>query len=432
MLLSKRKQHTKNLDLGSLVASIDLKGELHITRLDGTVLNNEEVIAKLKIERKLNRDIAIVWVPTEKVVITDVIVPGKRKALWMAALPFALEEGLSEAVEHYHFVPYQRTEEGMVSVAITRHDDMKNWKRIVESYGLGHVQLVADCFRIDETRSQHNSSDSINNDNVDKELVWNRVLENERCLVRVDKFHGFACNQAWYETLKSKMLNRSHDDINLILSEKDVNSSALLTSHSQVLPKVLKLSLSQFDYKSNASSLSSSWKQFTWVGAVSIAILFVFLATTMLQTQQLKQQTAYTKKKTTELFKTLFPKTKRIVNIKSQTLTYLKQNHLASGDNAKLVSIIKQVEPWFNQVKNVKVEQMLWQRSAKSNLLSFKVSAPSSADLQKVIALSKKEPALANNKPGLVDSELTKVSMRLTLKNVSSNQAQGVIYVDAN
>lgn len=431
-MLSKSKQQTKNLDLGSLVASIDLDSELHITRLDGTVLNNEEVIAKLKFERQLNREIAIVWVPTEKVVITDVIVPGKRKALWMAALPFALEECLSEAVENYHFVPYQRNEEGMVSVAITRHDDMKNWKKIVQSYGLGNVQLVPDCFRIHEIRKQNNSSDNINDDNVDKELVWNRVLENERCLVRVDKFHGFACNQAWYETLKSKMLNRSHDDINLILSEKDVNSSSLLTSHSQVLPKVLKLSLSQFDYKSNASSVSRSWKQFTWVGAVSIAVILVFLATTMLQTQQLQQQTAYTKKKTTELFKILFPKTKRIVNIKSQTLTYLKQNHLASGDNAKLISIIKQVEPWFNQVKSVKIEQMLWQRSAKSNGLSFKVSAPSSADLQKVIALSKKEPALANSKPGLVNYGFTKISMRLTLKNVSSTQAQGVIYVDAN
>lgn len=418
MLLSKLKQQSETLGLDSLVASIGLDGELHITRLDGSALNTEEVLVKLKSGRRLNREIAIVWVPTEKVVMTDVMVPGKRKALWMAALPYALEEGLSEAVEHYHFVPYYRSAEGRVSVAIASHEDMKNWKRVIESYGLGHVHLVADCFRIQDN-------------NATNDLIWHRLKEGNRCLVKVDVFHGFACNQAWYETLKGQMLNASETPASSI-TEIEVNPTSLLSSHIQAVPMVLKQSLSQLAYKANVSS-NGSWYAWRWVGVLALGIMLVFLATTMLETQKLQQQTIYTKQKTTELFKTLFPENKRIVNIKSQTLTYLKQQGSTANEGAKLVSILQQVEPWFNQVKSVKVEKMQWQQSGHSKGLSLMVSAPSSADLQKVIALSKKQAGLQNNnQPGLVGSEFAKVSMRLTLKNVTAKGAQGVIYVNAN
>lgn len=428
MLLSKINQQPEAVDINSLVACIGLNGELQISRLDGSLLNSEETIAKLKSGRRLTREIAVVWLPTEKVVMTDVIVPGKRKSLWMAALPYALEEGLSEAVENYHFVPYNRTAEGLVSVVVAAHEDMKNWKRIVESYGLGHVQLIPDCFRIP---SQNHSA------GPKKGSLWGLVQQDNRCLVRTDEFHGFACKAPWYDSLKMQMLNaleedkdnQAHATVAQQITEIEVEPSKLLSSHLQTLPMVMKFSLSQLAYKANAAS-KGSWYAWRWVAILSLAVVLMYLITTVFQAQKLQQQADYTNQKTTELFKTLFPESKRIVNIKSQTLTYLKQQSGEDTNTAKLVSVLQQVEPWFNQVKTVKVEQMQWQQGAKSKRLSFTVSAPSSADLQKVVALSQQAPqTVKNNPPGLSASQIT---LSLTLNNVSASGAEGVIYVDAN
>lgn len=89
-----------------------------------------------------------------------------------------------------------------------------------------------------------------------------------------------------------------------------------------------------------------------------------------------------------------------------------------------LMPILQQIEPWFNQVKSVKIEELQWRQSGKPHALMLTVSAPSAAALQKVISLSQEQ-----KKPGLVKTNIT---LSLKLKNVNANGAEGVIYVDAN
>jgi len=415
-------KQTDGILANSLVASITLTGELKVESVDGVTLNTDEVVSKLKSSGRLNREIAIVWLPTQKIVMTDVMVPGNRKALWMAALPYALEENLSESVEKYHFVPYNRTKEGLVSVAIACHEDMKNWKLIVESYGLAGAQLVPDCFRI--------ASDSPALANGDRS--WGVYQRDEAFIVRTDGFHGFASNAAWHDAIKGQILNNQYianethsksATSPTVIEEITVASSELLSSHAQNLIKVSKLSLSQLAYKSSGGA-KGNWYQWRWVAVLMVAVFGIFLTTQSIQTQKLQDQTSYTKAKTTELFKTLFPEAKRIVNIKAQTLTHLKQQDSSSPNTQKLMPILQQIEPWFNKVKSVKVEQLQWQQSGKPHALSLNVTAPSSAELQKVISLSQE-----SKQSGLVT---TKITLSLKLNNVNAEGAEGVIYVDAN
>lgn len=422
-------KQTDGILVNSLVASITLAGELKIDSVDGVTLNTDEVVSKLKSSGRLNREIAIVWLPTQKIVMTDVMVPGNRKALWMAALPYALEENLSESVEKYHFVPYNRTKEGLVSVAIACHEEMKNWKLIVESYGLGSAQLVPDCFRIASDSSALTKGDN----------SWGVYQRDDALVVRTDEFHGFASNTTWHDAIKGQILNNQYiaNEANsqattsqAEVDEVTVSASELLSSHAQNLIHVSKLSLSQLAYKSNGST-KGHWYQWRWVAVLVVAVFGVFLTTQSIQTQQLQEQTSYTKAKTTELFKALFPETKRIVNIKAQTLTHLKQQDSGATNAQKMMPILQQIEPWFNQVKSVKIEQLQWQQSGKPHALSLNVSAPSSAELQKVISLSQaqKQPYPARGHKGLVTTNIT---LSLKLKNVTANGAEGVIYVDAN
>ena len=395
----------------SFLVSFTLEAELQIHSSEGQLLDTEAVLSKLKSNRKLNREIAIVWLPTQKVVMTEVLVPGKRKAHWLAALPFTLEEGLSEPIESYHFVPYHRTSEGVVSVAIVSHEDMIQWQRILESHGLVHVQLVPDCFRLE----------NLNGDLAENSLHWSLYQQADQVLVRTSAYQGFSTHDSWYDALKEHVLSRR-----LLLVEENTNgieeswleSKTLLSSHAQNLAAVRGLSLSQLGYKTQASD-ERQWYEWRWVAMLLLIISGVFLTSQIFQTQQINDEVAYTKQKNIELFKTLFPEVKRIVNIKSQTLTYLKQQAGSGDDSRYLMPILQTIEPWFNQVKTVKIEQLQWQKNKPKQIMVLTVSAPNSKDLEQIITLAKAQKS-------------SQFVLSLTVKNVTADGAQGVIYVDAN
>ena len=154
--------------------------------------------------KKALAKVNVAWVPTEQVSLMAQFVPGKRKQDWLAALPYALEESLSEPVENLHFVALNRDEAGLVSVAIISKSRMQHWVEQLQAAGLGHVQLVADCFQVPVAQT------SIQ----DKAVVWsvfnqqdNHNDQNEqgnqtqRCLVRTGDYSGFAGSADWYQQL---------------------------------------------------------------------------------------------------------------------------------------------------------------------------------------------------------------------------------------
>lgn len=395
----------------SLVVSFSLKGELLVHSQNGQQLKAEEVIAKLSSSHRLAKEIAIVWVPTQKIVMTEVIVPGKRKVHWMAALPFALEESLAESIESYHIVHYHRAQDGLMSVAVASHEDMKNWKRVLESFGLQHAQLVPDCFRL-ENKNGELAEDSQN---------W-AVYQQDNCMVvRTSAYQGFAGNADWYQAIKGQAVHQHYlknKEMDFEINETKVDEPSLLTSHAQNLIKVLPLSLSQLAYKTNASQ-KGSWYEWRWVAGLAVITLGVYLVTQVIQTQQLQQQATYVQAQNTHLFKAMFPQAQRIVNIKSQALTYLKQTNKTATDTKSVMAVLQVIEPWFNQAKTVTVEQLQWQADKKQKALTLNVTAPSSKELEQVISLYKE----SNNR---------QVTMTLSLKSVSNEEAKGVIYVDAN
>lgn len=407
---SNLQQSTQNVPFDGfltnrLVARITLQGDLVLQDSDGKTLNAEATLSQLKANRRLSREIAIVWVPTQKVIMTDVLVPGKRKAHWMAALPYALEEALSDAVENYHFVAFNRSADDQVSVAVVNHDDMRNWQLLVESYGLKHVQLVPDCFRIPAVVSEN-----------ELQVAWGVQNEQDQVLARTGINQGFAAQSAWYPAIKQQFLTGMQGRA---VDEQSVPE--LLSSSQQNLAQVMKLSLSQGSYKA-AGSGGGSWYQWRWVAIMAGLVFGLLLAMQIVATQQLKQQSQYTQKQSEALFKKMFPETKRIVNIKSQTITKLRQTSGEQQELVKVVPMLQIIEPWFNQVKAVKVTELRWNQASQNEPLMLSVSAAKSTDLQRIIELSKQKQG----------ADLSSVQLSLKLNNVTSELAEGVIYVRAN
>jgi len=413
-----RKLQFDALMSNRLVARFDLQGELHLESVEGDVLDKETVLKQLKQQNRLQKELSVIWVPSQQVLITDVVVPGKRKAHWMAALPYALEETLTESVDDYHIVVLNRDAQDKVCAAVVSLEDMDKWQKQLSDYGLTHALLVPDCFRLPyQIIGQTGEVDTLHG-----EKLWAvasiATAEGNLQLVRTSVYQGFVADDDWYPVLKQQFLagyNLGHSHP-VQIKEQPINRQALLSSAQANLSVLTNLSLSQGDYKPISQS-KNLWYEWRWTAALVTVLLVVWMANQFIQAQQLNQQAEYTAQQTEVLFKKLFPETKRIVNIKAQTLTKLKGGVTENGQGIELMPVLQTIEPWFAKNKNVKLIELSWtQGNAKH--LTLQVRAPKSVDLERIVALSKETNS--------------KLVLSLELKNVTSDLAEGVIYVDAN
>lgn len=92
------------------------------------------------------RDV-VVLVPTEELVITHARVPAKRRQQMLQALPYALEEHLSEDVERLHFAVGERREGG-VDCAVVSHSLMQTWLDALHAVGIDPVAMVPDALAL--------------------------------------------------------------------------------------------------------------------------------------------------------------------------------------------------------------------------------------------------------------------------------------------
>ena len=89
-------------------------------------------------------DEAIGLIPGEWVTTHTVDLPAKTKKLFNAALPYALEEAISEEIENMHFIcPDWKAGEPCHVLAISK-EKMQEWKSAVDTHNIPANQLIAD------------------------------------------------------------------------------------------------------------------------------------------------------------------------------------------------------------------------------------------------------------------------------------------------
>lgn len=83
-------------------------------------------------------------VPGEWVTVHNVAIPAKSKKQFMVALPYALEEALTEDVENMHFVcPNWKSGENC-KVMVVSQQKMSEWQSLANEYKLPIEQLIPD------------------------------------------------------------------------------------------------------------------------------------------------------------------------------------------------------------------------------------------------------------------------------------------------
>lgn len=125
---------------------------------------------------------ACVVVPAERVLLTRVALPAGRKQ-WLQAVPYALEERLTDDVETLHFAIGRDTgPDGAVPVAALSRTQMESWLQALHAAGIEPWQMVPDCLALPWEPGQATIA-----------------VDGARTLCRDGACDGFACESALFQ-----------------------------------------------------------------------------------------------------------------------------------------------------------------------------------------------------------------------------------------
>lgn len=361
-----------------------------------------------------------VWVPTEQVAFLQAQVPGKRRADWLQALPYALEEKLAQPVESLHFVVLHREASGTTWVAVVEKARMQRWLDELAAQGVSQAELVPDCFRVPIA------------ENGQAWQIW-PAGEGGRCLVRTGRYSGLAGDVDWLEdvwTLAQSQVSAeapaqmsAHPAVQTS-AQPSVQPSAQTPSQAPVLnrqtlsalPEVTLGEVKPFSLRQGAFRVvrekGGVWR--IWLTPmVLVTLLFATLLTDrLLQAKRLEAQADAYQQQTRALFQKMFPDVQRIVNIRAQTKTRL--NRLAEAPETAqfndLLQATEQVLKPLLEAKQVTLQTLRWQ----NRQLQLSLTAADGTLLQQ-----------------LAEQLNSRYRAEFKLSEAAADQTQGVLYVRA-
>ena len=257
-------------------------------------------------------------IQSQEVLLTTVSLKTDKESELRAALPFALEEQLSEPVELLHFAWGCEIEEGRRPVAVIS-------KRCMDKF---HVEENVSCL-LPESLALPWQPDS-----------WSVLIVGERAIIRTGEYSGFGVLVAQLnEHLRFLMDKLPVDKIELWATDETVNlgfdTQVVITTHQAPSEAGLSDWFQQYGQPAKAFNLLTGayatenkrllnikhWR----IPAVLLLLLFVVnIGLTWQKTAQLKQQKKVLSEEMTNIFKKAFPDVKRIVNPRVQAEQKIK------------------------------------------------------------------------------------------------------------
>ena len=178
--------------------TVDSKGQAND---QGTVEN----IENYRVPKSVETVVGVA--PGETIVCHSANIPGKRKKYAESALPYALEERLTEDVEDLHFKLLDWNSTGQACAAVVSNQQLSNWIERFNLLGVNLDAVVADYFLL----PQHPKG----------EITIARD-ESQGYFIRLSKHQGMKLDQDgfqyWWDSLNKS--NRTFSISNMDLAKK--------------------------------------------------------------------------------------------------------------------------------------------------------------------------------------------------------------------
>jgi len=381
-------------------------------------INNGRIVSDLKLGSLSNAaedlagDPAIVYVPGQDVLLTQVNLPDNRRKQLINALPYALEDALIDDVENLHCVLGSRIRPGLYNAAIISHEKMRLWLDSLEEAGIRALRLLPDTL----LPPFHNDSWSIFSEQ-----------HQDQILVRTDREQGFVCSQQNLMTFIQKATaqeNSAPAKIHLFHCES-IDESALEVAVSGLselewmdTPQIDD-ALSLLSLESEAVDVNFLQGQYAprsqlkqhlrpWYSSAALLGLWLLLGvvTNVNYYYSLQAKNKQLEQDIITSFRKAFPEIKRVVNPQAQMRHHLSRLRGSGKQGPSFAEMLSTIGPLAKKVKGLKVQNLRYQKGQIELLMDF-------PDLQ---TLERFKQTLAEQTPW---------SVELKSANSTDNKVQG-------
>lgn len=333
--------------------------------------DNPEGLAAIAVDKEV-----IVIVPPQDVLLTRITLPKMQRNRMLQALPYALEEQLTDDLETLHFAPSERDADGVMLVAVVAQNKMQNWVSLLQTWGIQPSSMLPLTLAIPAKADR-----------------W-QVVMLEQVAVRVAPNIAFSCDEAnaaalldialtEYQPLPKEIdIYRVHPqtESNKLALEVPINE-ALMSSRdlyqklAEQLPADPVLNLLQGQFAPKKSRLPQL--DFVMKAAVALALGWVFLLFygPIMSYFVLHHRVSQLNSDMAAIYRHQFPQATSVIAPKLRMEEKLHKLSAQVGEN-RLLILLGYVGKALGKTDGVKLKRFDFQ----SNTLTLDLSAATSDD----------------------------------------------------
>ncbi|MFK7793744.1 MAG: type II secretion system protein GspL [Gammaproteobacteria bacterium] len=310
----------------------------------------------------------VILLPIEQLYINSVAVQTKNKKQLEKAIPYTLEDDLTEDIEDLHFALGNRKEDGEIPVIVISKPNLDHLIKILSEVNVLPDVITADIYGLDWHEDQ-----------------WTLCIDNGHLLARTEQWNGFGCDTNDFTDFMSATLNE----------QSEMPDKIFIYSHpDEKLEDIVKLPNVQLDdfwsptafIKGYANNDCINLLQGSYVKAdkqhktirpwkIAAVLAAIWISISMGQTAiEYSRLNTLDKKLTSEvdqIFKRTFPDVKKVVNARVQMEQRIKELSSSGSEssNADFLKFLHQSGYELYKDPNISITDMQY----KNNQLSLDI-----------------------------------------------------------
>ena len=289
-------------------------------------------------------------------------VPGRNRARVLAAVPYALEEGLADEVEDYHFAVSTADKENRYPVALIAHQEMQRLLELLQDYNIQaqRVLVEPDLLPVEAD-------------------AWVIAFDRDKVVVRLGAAQGFSI-----ETDDLPMLlatTKDEDKPERVVIYGDVPEEELLDQIDQQLEgieterrsggSVLELlvaglarnpaNLLQGEY-SRSKHIGKYVKPWRWSMALVATMLVVLGVSAGLEFQRLSAQAQELNAEIENVLRQTFPDVRKVVNARSQMKQRLNKLKGTDSTEVDVIALLSESAKAISEASDAQLKSISYRK----------------------------------------------------------------------
>ena len=291
----------------------------------------------------------IVLIPGMDVLVTQANIPSKKRQQKIQAIPYVLEEQLIEDIDKMHFALGDWTSD-IINVAVIAHTQMSAYIAHLNTAEITPTVIMPDFLAVPKPP-------------VD---TWGILYLNKMVLVRTGEYAGFTIESDCLNTMLTDnppkhiiVYNNTKAmfDIPVTLT---INDHTLFACMVQGIIDNKPLNLLQGVYRTQ-NKFANFIRPWRLTAVLLFMLAGLYIVKQGIEYQQLSQQRLTLKAQIENVYRTTFPKARKIVNPRvqmEQRLHALRAKQGKMGQNEHFLSLLNKISTPFAQTPGVNIKRI--------------------------------------------------------------------------